>query len=363
MLPSKDGTPVRSNSCNCHLSGSHCQSALNLKKEDAPITTPNAQRLSPTAKAEALTALEPLVADLMERHIGERRLWFPNDFLPASEELSEEDERVRAELPENARGLPDSVRVSLALNLLTEEGLPHFHRLIAVYMGNDNAWSRWNFLWTAEEDRHGCALHDYVRDARLFDMGAFEKLQYQYLEAGFDPEWHNDPYQLLAYTSLQERATQVAHANTGKIAGKYEPRIQRILAHIAGDEARHHRFYRDAFKGLLEIDSTGAMQSALKVMPRLAMPGHNIAGYEDMAEVVRRSGIYGPRDYRKVVSDCLESWGIADLVPTDAAGREAQDKMMALPDRLDRLSGIQEKRTKPRAYAFDFLYRRDIAFS
>ncbi len=333
-----------------------------ILRGDFTITTA-AQPLPPNAKAEALAALEPLVGELMEKHIQERRLWFPNEFLPADETLDEDQERIRAELPENARGLPDAVRVSLALNLLTEEGLPHFHRLIAVYMGNDNNWSRWNFLWTAEEDRHGCALHDYVRDARLFDMGAFEKLQYQYLEAGFNPEWHGDPYQLLAYTSLQERATQVAHANTGKIAGRYEPRIQRILAHIAGDEARHHRFYRGLFKGLLEVDPTGAMESALKVMPRLAMPGHNIAGYDDMAEVVRRAGIYGPRDYRRVVSDCLEAWGIADLVPSDAAGREAQDKMMALPDRLDRLCQIQEKRTRPATYRFDFNYSRDIAFN
>ena len=326
------------------------------------IATSSVQQQTPRAKAEALAALEPRVAELMERHTRERRLWFPNEFLPADEVMTDDDMDERRALLERARGLPDTVRVALGLNLLTEEGLPHFHRLVAVYLGDDNAWSRWNFLWTAEEDRHGCALHDYVRDARLFDMGAFERLQYQYLEAGFDPDWRGDPYQLLAYTSVQERATQVAHANTGKIAGQYEPRIQRILAHIAGDEARHYRFYRDAFKGLLEIDPTGAMESALKIMPRLAMPGHNIAGYDDMAEVVRRAGIYGPRDYRKVVAEVLESWDISGVVPPDAAGREAQDKLMALPERLDRLAGIQEKRTRDRTFAFDFTYRRAIRF-
>jgi acyl-[acyl-carrier-protein] desaturase len=205
-------------------------------------------------------------------------------------------------------------------------------------------------------------MHDYVRDARLFDMRSFEKLQYQYIEAGFDPEWNNDPYQLLAYTSLQERATQSAHANTGKLAAKHEPIIQRLLGRISADESRHFRFYRDAFRGLLEIDSTRAMQSALKVMPRLAMPGTTIDGYIEMAEVVRRAGIYGPRDYRKVVAECLDAWGIADLTPDDAAGREAQDKMMAVPDRLDRLSGILERRTKSKSFSFDFIYKRGLDF-
>ncbi|TBW59605.1 acyl-ACP desaturase [Marinobacter halodurans] len=313
-------------------------------------------------KREVLTSLEPLVEKLMQRHLDERRLWMPSEFLPSSEGITDDQEQYLTDLRERARGLPDPVRVSLALNLLTEEGLPHFHRLIAVHLGHGNAWERWNFLWTAEEDRHGCALHDYVRDTRLFNMEAFEKLQYLYLEAGFDPEWHDDPYQLLAYTSLQERATQAAHANTGKLAANYDPVIQRILGHIAADESRHFRFYRDAFCGLLETDSTRAMQSALKVTPRLAMPGHNIAGYDDMADVVHRAGIYGPRDYRKVVQQCLDSWGIADLVPSDAAGREAQDKLMAVPARLDKLASLIERRMRSKSFSFDFINRRVMEF-
>lgn len=330
--------------------------------EESVISTSTAQAAPPQAKAEAIASLEPLAEKLMARHLEDRRLWYPSDFLPASAEMTDEDKRKMAELPDLVRGMPDAVRVSLALNLLTEEGLPHFHRLLAVYLGSDNAWSRWNFMWTAEEDRHGAVLHDYVRDTRLFDMRAFEELQYQYLEAGFDPEWHSDPYQLLAYTSLQERATQAAHANTGKLAAKHEPMIQRILGHIAADESRHFRFYRDAFRGLLEIDSTRAMESALKVMPRLAMPGHSIAGYIEMAEVVRRAGIYGPRDYRKVVAECLDAWGIAELTPDDAAGREAQDKMMAVPARLDRLADILESRTKSKSFSFEFIYKRGLDF-
>lgn len=336
--------------------------AIISSQEAHVITTTTAQTTSLPSKTEVLASLEPLVERNMARHIEERKLWMPSDFMPASEQMTAEEERDLRELPDRVRGIPDAVRVSLALNLLTEEGLPHFHRLIAVYMGSENAWSRWNFLWTAEEDRHGSVLHDYVRDTRLFDMKAFERLQYQYLEAGFDPDWHNDPYQLLAYTSLQERATQSAHANTGKLAAKYEPMIQRILGHIAADESRHFRFYRDAFIGLLEVDPTRAMESALKVMPRLAMPGHTIGGYIEMAEVVRRAGIYGPRDYRRVVAECLESWGIADLRPEDAAGREAQDKLMAVPARLDKLSDILERRTKSKSFSFDFIYQRGINF-
>jgi acyl-[acyl-carrier-protein] desaturase len=296
------------------------------------------------------------------RHIRQRKLWMPSELLPVADQaVGEQAYELRA-LPERARGIPDAIRVSLALNLLTEEGLPHFHRLLAAYMGSGNAWSRWNYLWTAEEDRHGCVLRDYVREARLFDMPAFERLQYRYLEAGFDPEWGDDPYLLLAYTSLQERATQAAHANTARLVAPHEPLLQRILGRVAGDESRHFEFYRDAFKALLEVDPTRAMVSALQIMPRLAMPGNSIDGYAEMADVVRRAGIYGPRDYRKVVAQCLESWGIAALQPADAEGREAQERLMAVPGRLDKLADLLERRTRSKTFSFDFAYHRALDF-
>ena len=207
------------------------------------------------AQRDVLDAVAPQVAEFMQRHRDSRKLWMPSDLLPAHEQSDAEHDAEIAALRERARGLPDSVRVALALNLLTEEGLPHFHRLVAQYMGHDGVWAEWNNLWTAEEDRHGCILRDYVRDARLFDMRALEQMQYQYIESGFNPEWKDDPYRLLAYTSLQEKATQTSHANAGRLAGQYEPKLQKILAHICADEARHYAFYRDSFTAVLKADT------------------------------------------------------------------------------------------------------------
>src|SRR3546814_18562599 len=119
--------------------------------------------------------------------------------------------------------LSDTVRFAVALNLLTEEGLPHFPRLIATYLGNSGPWRDWNNMWTAEEDRHGCALRDYVRDARLFNMGALEQLQYSYIAAGFNPDWQADPYRLLAYTSLQDRKSVVEGKSVSKCMSRWSP--------------------------------------------------------------------------------------------------------------------------------------------
>ncbi|HVT36039.1 MAG TPA: acyl-ACP desaturase [Nevskiaceae bacterium] len=303
---------------------------------------------------EVLTSLEPQVRDLMARHKDARKLWMPSDLLPSTDE----HEAELAALRERARGLPDSVRVAIALNLLTEEGLPHFHRLVAVYMGTDGVWAEWNNLWTAEEDRHGCVLRDYVRDARIIDMAALERMQYQYVESGFNPEWHGDPYRLLAYTSLQEKATQTAHSNAGRIAGQYEPKLQRILAHISADESRHYAFYRDSFSAVLKADTNRALAALAAVAPALAMPGHTIDGFAQMSEVERRAGIYGPREYMKLVEDLIKHWAIDAMTNLSAMGRAAQDKVMELPKRLTRMAEYIERRAGSRSFSFEFIYQR-----
>jgi acyl-[acyl-carrier-protein] desaturase len=307
-----------------------------------------------------LVGLEPFVKQQTQEHLDRRKLWFSNEFMPADERTPPEADIELARLREAARGLPDTVRVAIALNLMTEEGLPHFHRLIATHLGNESPWSTWNNLWTAEEDRHGCALRDYVRDARLYNMGALERAQYGYIESGFNPHWDQDPYRLLAYTSLQERATQVAHASTGRNCAPYEPTIQRILAHLSGDESRHYLFYRAVFGEVLARDTERALESLLKVMPALAMPGHSMPGYDQMSEVVRRSGIYGPLHYRKIVVELLEHWRIGSLTGLSAEGRETQDKLMKIPARLQRMADYVDGRSAKRTFGFDFLYDRTI---
>jgi acyl-[acyl-carrier-protein] desaturase len=309
---------------------------------------------------EVLVAMEDLVREEMANHLAKRKLWFPNDLLPADAEVAAGAEAEIRRLRDAARGIPDTARVALALNLITEEGLPHFHRLIASHMGNDSPWRDWNYLWTAEEDRHGCALRDYVREARLFNMRELEQLQYAYIEAGFDPEWEQDPYRLLAYTSLQEKATQISHANTGRLCGAAEPTAQRVLAHLAGDESRHYEFYRNCFSGILARDPNKALDALLKVTLGFAMPGHAMKGFSALSDVVQRARIFGTREYCGIVETLLTHWGIGAMVGLSAAGRAAQEKLMAVPARLKKLADYAESKQKPRSFGFDFIYGRAV---
>lgn len=319
------------------------------------MTIPTTEML---AKVEVLADLEPVVHRLMEQHEAKRILWFPSELLAPAPE-TDPDRHVR-ELRSRAEGISLPARVALALNLLTEEGLPHFHRLLAAYLGGDTFWSRWTNLWTAEEDRHGAVLHDYARDSQILDNPVLERMQFEYLKAGFEPEWDKDPYRVFVYTTLQERATQVSHANTGKLASEYEPTIGTVLANVAKEEARHYAFYRTIFAEVLQRDPNRGLVSAAEIMPSIDMPGVNMPHFREMADVIRRADIYGPRDYLKIVEEQIKFWAIETLGGLDEMGQKAQEKILAIPRRLERVAEAMETRSRAKTFAFAVAFAKEF---
>ncbi|HEV2643914.1 MAG TPA: acyl-ACP desaturase [Candidatus Elarobacter sp.] len=322
------------------------------------MTLPAAETL---AKVEVLADLEPIVHDLMEVHESKRILWFPSELLSPMPDT--DPEYHIKELRERARGISLPARVALALNLLTEEGLPHFHRLLAAYLGGDTFWSKWTNLWTAEEDRHGAVLHDYTRDSAILDNPVLERMQFEYLRAGFEPTWDKDPYRVFVYTTLQERATQVSHANTGKLASEYEPKIGTVLSNVAKEEARHYAFYRNIFAEVLKRDPNRALVSAAAIMPSIDMPGVNMPHFREMADVIRRAGIYGPRDYLRIVEEQIRFWAIETLGDLDEMGQRAQETILSIPKRLERVADALETRSRAKTFSFAVAFAREFSMA
>jgi len=313
------------------------------------------------AKVEVLADLEPVVHELMDVHESKRVLWFPSELLAPPADT--DPERHLRELRRRAEGISLPARVAIALNLLTEEGLPHFHRLLAAYLGGDTFWSKWTNLWTAEEDRHGAILHDYTRDSCILDNPVLERMQFEYLRAGFEPAWDKDPYRVFVYTTLQERATQVSHANTGKLASEYEPTIGVVLSNVAKEEARHYTFYRTVFKEVLARDPNRALASAAELMPSIDMPGVNMPHFREMADVIRRAGIYGPRDYLKIVEEQIRFWAIETVEGLDEIGRRAQATILEIPRRLERVADALETRSRAKSFSFAVAFAREFRMS
>ena len=87
------------------------------------VTVSDAQHL--------LEALEPTVAENLDRHLGLAQEWHPHDYIPWSEGrdfafLGGEDWA-----PEQSR-LSETAKAAMITNLLTEDNLPSYHREIAT---------------------------------------------------------------------------------------------------------------------------------------------------------------------------------------------------------------------------------------
>ena len=160
---------------------------------------------------------------------------------------------------------------------------------------------------------------------------------------------------------MQERATQVSHANTGKLASEYEPLIGEVLSNVAKEEARHYVFYRAIFEKCLARDPNRALESAALIMPSIDMPGINMPHFREMGDVIRRAGIYGPRDYLKIVEELIKFWAIDKLESLNEIGRKAQEKICAIPARLERVADMMETRSRAKTFSFAVAHAKEFA--
>ncbi len=298
-------------------------------------------------QAAVLHALEPQVEGLIITHLATRKnFWMPRTVLVPNGDESE-PERF-ALLRQEAATIPLDLRAVFVLNGLTEAGLPHFHRLLATHLGEESHWRRWTDLWTAEEDRHDGLLHDLLRCVQFVDIEAVESLQYQYLLSGFRPDWQQNPYKLISYTTLQEQATQISHGNEAQRLKRYAPECTAILSHIPGEEWRHATVYSSLLGHILSLDTDAALVAFWEVANDFSMPGVAMPGYEDLSYIAQWAGVFGPRDYAGILKRTLTRLRVSELSPRTDAGKEAQELILAKPTRLERLGELAELRKTKR---------------
>ena len=87
----------------------------------------------------------------------------------------------------------------------------------------------------------------------------------------------------LAYVSLQELATRIAHRNTGQHLN--DPAGTAIMSRVAADENLHYLFYRDLASTALEIDPSTMVLAIDRQVRNFAMPGTGIVDFEAHATI------------------------------------------------------------------------------
>jgi acyl-[acyl-carrier protein] desaturase len=297
---------------------------------------------------DVIRAIEQAVADNLNLLAPINKAWQPTDYLPDLESgnWQEDVERFR----KTADTVSDQLLVVLVGDMVTEEALPSYamslNSLVRDQEGDGpGPWARWLRGWTAEENRHGDLLNAYLRLTGRVHMRAIERTVHSLIVNGFNPKSGADPYNLLVYTSFQERATRISHGNVGQMAATDgDLNLARICRVIAGDEARHEAFYTRMMSEVLERDPTGgilAFRSMLGGM--IAMPGRFMEDGKDpdlfdhFAIVTQRTNVYTVRDYGSIIEHLVKAWDIADRSVAGEAAR-AQEELCREAERYMRLA-------------------------
>ncbi len=289
---------------------------------------------------QLLQELEPVVERNLNRHLSMRKDWNPHDYIPWSDgknyyALGGQDwEPGQSQLSEVAQ-------VAMVQNLLTEDNLPSYHREIAMNFGMDGAWGQWINRWTAEENRHGIALRDYLVVTRAVDPVALEELRVEQVTRGFSPG-QNQQGELFAeslfdsviYVTFQELATRVSHRNTGKACN--EPIADQLLQRVSGDENLHMIFYRDVSDAGLEIAPNQAMKSLHRVLRNFKMPGYTVPEFRRKAVIIAVGGVYDPRIHLEdVVKPVLKKWRIFEREDFTGEAAAMRDDLALLVEEIE----------------------------
>ncbi|MDR8413356.1 acyl-ACP desaturase [Nonomuraea sp. 3-1Str] len=301
-------------------------------------------------QTQLLHELEPVVAGELDRHHTMAKEWFPHKYVPWSEGRDFDGVYGGEAWQDSDSKMPEAARVSLIVNLLTEDNLPSYHREIATTFGRDGAWGTWVHRWTAEEDRHGTAIRDYLTVTRAVDPVALERARMTHMETGFASEY-GTMLQQLAYVSFQELATRIAHRNTGRASG--DEGCERLLARIAADENLHMLFYRNLLKAAFELEPNQTMRAVTDVVTTFQMPGSSIEGFTRKAMIIAHEGIYDLRLHLDdVLMPVLRQWSVFDKTGLDAEGEQAREELSAFLAKTEATAArFVERREERRARA------------
>src|ERR1700754_1933585 len=289
---------------------------------------------------QLLHELEPVVETNINRHLSMRKDWNPHDYIPWSDGKNFYALGGQEWAPEQSK-ISELAQVAMVQNLMTEDNLPSYHREIAMNFGLDGPWGQWVNRWTAEENRHGIALRDYLVVTRAIDPIELEQLRVEQVTRGFSPGqgqqgdmFAESLFDSVIYVTFQELATRVSHRNTGKACD--EPIADQLLQRVSADENLHMIFYRDVSAAGFDIAPNQAMASLHRVLRNFKMPGYTVPEFRRKAVIIAVGGVYDPRIHlNDVVMPVLKKWRIFEREDFTGEAAWLRDDLGLLVEELE----------------------------
>jgi hypothetical protein len=171
-------------------------------------------------------------------------------------------------------------RAALMATATIEHGVPHYAEVWSLVENLRAHWELWQFvtLWTGEEHRHSFVLKkacDVVGDkvelgVDLDVVSGFAFAEQQ--KASCPEDCLRTVPGMVTYATIQEAATHRFYTMAAKRTESVA--LRRLFNEIAGDEMRHHVFYREALKeGFERTDDKAAyIDRIIEATSAFAMP-------------------------------------------------------------------------------------------
>ncbi|MFI5777395.1 acyl-ACP desaturase [Nocardia sp. NPDC051570] len=282
---------------------------------------------------QILTELEPVAEQNLNRHLSMAKEWHPHDYVPWDEGRNFAAMGGADWDPTQSR-LSEVAKVSMITNLLTEDNLPSYHREIAENFSQEGAWGTWVGRWTAEENRHGIVMRDYLTVTRGVDPVALEQARMIHMTNGVQhPEGWGGFMHSVAYVTFQELATRVSHRNTGRVCN--DPVADRMLQRIAADENLHMIFYRTTCGAALDLAPDQALRAITEIVTNFTMPGYGMPNFRRNGVLMAKHGIYDLRQHlEEVIAPVLKIWNIFERNDFGPEGERSREQLAAYLDKL-----------------------------
>lgn len=297
---------------------------------------------------DLLRELAPVAEDNVNRHLKIAKNWNPHDYVPWDEG------RNFAALggvdydPEQSQ-LDEVAKAAMITNLLTEDNLPSYHRVIADNFSMDSAWGFWVGRWTAEENRHSIVMRDYLTVTRGVDPAQLEADRMVHMTNGYSPEsaagdrveemmekgGEMGLLHSVAYVTFQELATRVSHRNTGKACN--DPIADKMLQRIAADENLHMIFYRNICGAGMDIAPDQTLRAVTDIVTNFQMPGAGMPNFRRHGVLMAKHGIYDLRQHlEEVIQPVLRKWNVFDRDDFSAEGDKTREELTAFLEQLEK---------------------------
>ena len=306
-------------------------------------------------RLEVMSTIGKSIDELLDKYLKPIDTnWQPSDLLPDSRN-PEFIDQIK-EIQELAKDMNYDLLTVLIGDTITEEALPTYESWLMdvdgvnqqYNNGEPNGWSKWVRGWTAEENRHGDLLNKYLYLCGRVDMREMEVSTQHLINDGFDIGTGSDPYKNFVYTSFQELATNISHRRVATLVKQSgNALLAKINGIIAADEARHATAYSAFVQRIFEIDPNQMMTAFEDMMRRkIVMPAHFMRQSGDkvgelwshFSDAAQRTQVYTAQDYIDILKSLINDWKIEGMGDLSDVGEKARDYLVALPDRLQRVT-------------------------